>query len=420
MSIHKSKGLEFPIVFVSTCGKGFNRREYSENVIFDRELGFGPDYIDALEGLKLTTAVKKSIKIKKEIEDLAEEMRVLYVALTRAREKLVITGYVKTPEKAFEKWHLKGMRKKGKISPGKVILANGYMDWIMPVIISDDIKDDLDNGKHHIMHSPKKDGQYYKIDVFDPIEIRKCLDYRQPLLRRTEIQKAALDYNTVKDRFEWEYPYAHEGIFHKKVSVTELKKLHDVQPGERDIFHKEFIPRPEFMYEGSLDAAGRGTMLHNIIAAVNHKRVFEPGYIRGLCNKIGFREEQIDDNVEMILDFFKSNLGKRMIAADSESEKPFLFPILTKELYPGSPLLPEENHTTLVQGVIDCMFYESDGIVIVDYKSDHVIEGNENVHAKKYSMQLELYAKAVSNLTGMSVKEKYIYFLQTRCSVRLI
>ena len=419
MSIHKSKGLEFPVVFISTCGKGFNRREYSENVIFDRELGFGPDYIDAREGLKLTTAVKKSIKIKKEIEDLAEEMRVLYVALTRAREKLVITGYVKTPVKSFEKWHLKGIRKEGKISPGKVILANGYMDWIMPVIISDDIKDDLENGKYHIMHNPKKDGPYYKIDVFDPIKIKECLDYRQTLIRKPVIQKDALDYITVKDRFEWEYPYAHEGIFHKKVSVTELKKLHDVQPGERDIFHKEFIPRPEFMNEGRLDAAGRGTMLHNIIAAVNQKRVFEPDYVRGLCKKSGCIEEQIEDSVAMILDFFKSNLGKRIIAADSESEKPFLFPVLTKELYPDSLLLPEENHTTLVQGVIDCMFYENDGIVIVDYKSDHVIEGNEQVHAKKYSLQLEMYAKAVSNLTGVNVKEKYIYFLQTRCSVRV-
>lgn len=419
MSIHKSKGLEFPVVFVSSCGKGFNKQELSENIVFDRELGFGPDYIDAKAGVKLTTAIKKSIKIKKEKEDLAEEMRVLYVALTRAREKLVITGYVKNPDNAFENWYIKGLSKNGRLSTGKVLMASSYMDWIMPTLINEDIKLKLESGELQIINPIDSEDTFYKIDVFYPDKINQFLNLDLKYPGTIEKSQISIDYNTIKERFGWEYPFIHEGIYHKKISVTELKKLQGVQPGERDIFKKDFIPRPEFLNDEKQDAAGRGTMLHNIIAAVNHKRVFEPGYITELCLKAGCPEELKNEYADMILNFFKSELGSRVLFHEGESEKPFLFTVPTKEIYPESTALIDNEHTTIIQGVIDNIIYENDGVVIIDFKSDNVISGNEDIHAQKYKLQLDLYGRAVEKLTGKPVKGKYIYFFKSSVYVQL-
>ncbi|MDX1358899.1 MAG: 3'-5' exonuclease, partial [Clostridia bacterium] len=420
MSIHKSKGLEFPVVILSGCGKRFNKTDLREKLIIDKEYGFGPDYINAEEGYKLTTAMKKGIAIKKDIEGMAEEMRVLYVALTRAREKLVITSMVDNLETSINKWQLRSRTRNGKIDPGKVMLASGFIDWIMPSVINNRNAYVLMEGLCNPQAEQDSGNPHFKIDIIEPLEVRKCMDSRGNSDIVTD-EDIGLAYEDIKTRFEWEYPYADEGIFHKKVSVTEIKKLRDVQKGEKDIFGSSFVPVPDFMNEkaGSY-AAERGTMLHNAIAAVDPALALNTGYISSLFEKLGLEGDALAIYTELITDFFKSGLGRRMLkSVKIESEKPFLIPMPTKKLYPGHPGLPKGEHSTLVQGVIDCMFYESDGIVIIDYKSDNVIEGNEKVHAGRYAVQLNLYAEAVEKLTGIKVKEKYIYFLKNRCSVLL-
>ncbi len=420
MSIHKSKGLEFPVVILSGCGKSFNKMDMTKILIFDKEYGFGPDYINSTEGYKLITAMKKGIKIKKDIEGLAEEMRVLYVALTRAREKLIITGYVRNIETSLKKWQLRGRRKDGKIDAGKVMLASGFLDWIMSVAIKHRNSNKILTKNNENTDQLESGGPDFNVEIIPPDEIRMCMNLKKTT-GTPDMQELGLDYDQIKSRFGWEYPYMAESLFHKKVSVTEIKKLREKQSGEKDIFGTVFVPRPDFMEdEGKSDAAERGTILHNVIAAVDVKRAFEPGYINNLFKTIGTPEEEINGYSEIITDFYRSNLGKRISsAAHVESEKPFLLPVPTRYLYPDNPILPDENHTTLVQGVIDCLFYENDGIVIVDYKSDNVEPGNEITHAKRYSLQLELYTRAIEALTGLTVKEKYIYFLKTRCEVRL-
>ncbi|MBN2558499.1 MAG: helicase-exonuclease AddAB subunit AddA, partial [Clostridia bacterium] len=136
LSIHKCKGLEFPVVILSGCGKKFNKSESRETIIYDREMGFGPNYINSEKGFWLVTAPKKSIQVKAELEGLAEEMRILYVALTRAREKLVITGYSDNFERDSVKWLLKGRTRNGRINAGKVMGASGHLEWIMTCLSS--------------------------------------------------------------------------------------------------------------------------------------------------------------------------------------------------------------------------------------------------------------------------------------------
>ncbi len=420
MSIHKSKGLEFPVVILAGCGKSFNKRESSENIIFDKTYGFGAEYINASEGYKFTTAVKKSIKIKKNIEGLAEEMRVLYVALTRAREKLVITGYVPSLNKAPDKWCLRGRRKDGRIDPGKVMLASGLLDWIMSAAVNHKNGKSIFDGKLYAGDNNDQDPVDFKISIIHPYDIFKLLD-KKKVFKIHESSKINLGYKEIKERFNWEYPYMAESIYHKKISVTEIKKLRESQNGEKDIFGTSFVTRPDFMGDKNKnDAAERGTQLHNIIAAADISRALEPGYIEELFRIVGSEKENIEPYSELIRGFFKSSLGRRMInSVKIETEKPFLYPVPTRNLYPDNKLLSDSHHSTLIQGVIDCMFYESEGIVIIDYKSDNVIPGNEKKHASKYKVQLDLYAEAVEKLTGIPVKEKYIYFLRTKAEVQL-
>lgn len=420
MSIHKSKGLEFPVVILAGCGKKFNKRESSENIIFDKSYGFGAEYINADLGFKITTAVKKSIKIKKNLEGLAEEMRVLYVGLTRAREKLVITGYVTNINKEPDRWSLRGRRKNGKIDPGKVMLSTSFLDWIMSATIYH--KNSIDTFEELINISDKPDINQvdFTVSTTHPEEIYSLIETKKNYNVAIS-PKIKLDYNEINNRFNWEYPYLAESIFHKKISVTEIKKLRESQNGEKDIFGTSFIAKPDFMGENSKnDAAERGTQLHNVIAAVDISKVMKPGYVEKLFNDIGAEEENIDEFSKLIRGFFESSIGKRMIKSQNiETEKPFLYPMLTKNIYPDNKLLIKSDHTTLIQGVIDCMFYENDGIVIIDYKSDNVIRGYEEKHALKYKVQLNLYSEAVEKLTGLKVKEKYIYFLRTKAEVLL-
>ncbi|MCK5758103.1 MAG: helicase-exonuclease AddAB subunit AddA [Clostridiales bacterium] len=420
MSIHKSKGLEFPVVILAGCGKSFNKRESSENIIFDKTYGFGAEYINASEGYKFTTAVKKSIKIKKNVEGLAEEMRVLYVALTRAREKLVITGYIPNLEKAPDKWCLRGRRKGGRIDPGKVMLASGFLDWIMSTAVNHNNGKSIFDGRLYTCDNNDQDPVAFKISIIYPNEIFTLLN-KKKVLKIRESSKIDLSYDEIKKRFNWEYPYMAESIYHKKISVTEIKKLRESQNGEKDIFGTSFITRPDFMGEKNRnDAAEQGTQLHNIIAAVDISRALEPGYIEELFRLVGSEKENIEPYSELIRGFFRSSLGIRMInSVKIEIEKPFLYPVPTRSLYPDNKLLYDSQHSTLIQGVIDCMFYESESIVIIDYKSDNVIVGNEKKHASKYKVQLDLYAEAVEKLTGIQVKEKYIYFLRTKAEVQL-
>jgi len=420
MSIHKSKGLEFPVVILAGCGKSFNKSEASENIIFDKTYGFGPEYINAADGYKFTTAVKKSIKIKKSIEGLAEEMRVLYVALTRAREKLVITGYVKNLDKASDKWSLRGRRKDGRIDPGKVMLSSGFLDWIMSSAVNHKNSNNIFEGRLHDRDNNDTDATNFNISVLEPFEILALLD-KKKLLKISKDSNINLGYEEIKSRFNWEYPFLAESTFHKKISVTEIKKLRESQNGEKDIFGTSFIAQPDFMGDkNGNDAAERGTQLHNVIAAADISRALEPGYIEELFTLVGSEKENIESYSELIRGFFKSSLGIRMVTAEKvETEKPFLYPVSTNNLYPDNRLLSDSGHSTLIQGVIDCMFFEQDGIVIIDYKSDNVIPGNEEVHALKYKVQLDLYAEAVEKLTGIPVKEKYIYFLRTKADVQL-
>ncbi|MBN2558593.1 MAG: PD-(D/E)XK nuclease family protein, partial [Clostridia bacterium] len=233
--------------------------------------------------------------------------------------------------------------------------------------------------------------------------------------------KIGLDIEEIRRRFSWEYEHASAVSIPNKISVTELKKLRDRESASNDIFNLEFMERPEFMNaKTGPDAAERGTLLHNVLAAVDPFRAGDLPYLKALLEKAGAKTEDMEWFAGIIGKFYSGDLGQRVVASSNAvTEKAFICPVPTKEIYPESAETLPPGHVTLIQGVIDCMFFEEGNAVIIDYKSDKVEPGSEELHARKYALQLGLYSRAIEHLTGIGVKERYIYFLRTGKYIRI-
>jgi len=410
MTIHKSKGLEFPIVFISNCGKLFNKREIKQSLILHRQLGFGTEYIDYKKGFKFNTSAKQIIKTKIENENLSEELRILYVAMTRAREKLYITANVNDIEKACLKWSFLGRENEQKMSFGNILNGNSYLDWIMSALVSHK------NGKIISEYSGIIRNSHVDFESDFSISFLSGDMIKERYIKINEQSEVAkpiynISIEEVNKRFNWEYKYQNEVNLYRKISVTELKKLKEIELSENlnDIFEKQLIEKPEFIdKKGLIDRAKRGTRIHNLFAYLDFKQVNNEGYIRK-CMK----DMELDMEDETIVKrFFIDDIGKRLLnSKEVYRELSFMLPIRTNELFSDTNLKISDEHKTLVQGVIDCMFIENGQVVIIDYKTDYVKEGEESKKAIEYKVQLNTYAKAVEVLLNKKVKEKIIYLL---------
>ena len=420
MSIHKSKGLEFPVVILAGTGTGFNRNDKKEPLLWNRKLGFGPDYINYDEGFKISTAAKKSLQIHGIDEETREELRILYVALTRAREKLIITGITKNPGSDARKWILTGMTENGTIDPGKVLGAGSHLDWIMSALVEQSggasIHEmaEVESGVH-----PGNEDSGFDIEFVPSDEIAVVKDITAKTTGNGDDSCLISSEELIK-RFEWRYPHEGERGIHRKISVTELKKSRDAEEG-KSIFGYQMNKRPAFLEgESEPGAARRGTLLHNVLAAIDYELVEQNGYIEDLLARAGAAEDSIESYKAQIKGFIDSSLGIRVRnSSNAVSEKAFLYPIKATRVYPEKEGLIDPEYTIMLQGIIDCLFFEEGNIIIIDYKSDNVIPGNEEEHALMYKLQLDLYSEAAEGLTGLGVSERYIYFLKTGKYVRM-
>ncbi|MBN2851685.1 MAG: helicase-exonuclease AddAB subunit AddA [Clostridia bacterium] len=411
ISIHKSKGLEYPVVFVSNCSKQFNNQDSRESVLFHRDLGFGPEYVSTDESYRFSPVTKRIIAQKIKNENISEELRILYVALTRAREKLYITGQSKDIEKSCSKWSFLG-RGVNKISSSSILNCQCYLDWIMAALSSHEkgnvINENAGMTREHLtkepldftIHFQNADEIISSFSTTDALEFKKGLSC---LINQQEVEK----------RFNWRYPFENEINLYRKISVTEMKKLKerslDSESGE--LINDTLIEKPDFM-EGysTIDRALRGTMVHNLMAYIDFKKVFEQGYLEKCIDGMGLEE----DVIPLIQSLFKDEIGQRMMKAEIlYREKSFMLPMKTVDIYGELKGLISEDHQTMIQGVIDCMFIEDDQVVIIDYKTDYVKPGQEQEKADVYQVQLDLYAKAVEEILQKKVKQKVIFLLHT-------
>ena len=406
MSIHKSKGLEFPVVFVAGLGKNFNTQDLKGSVLLHSEWGAGLDLIDLKRRTKTPTFLKKMIRERTVLENLAEEMRVLYVALTRAKEKLIMTGAAEFTEDGALKMENSIIRPEG---------AKKYLDWILPCIISEDTGEVKSDAPVDIRTAGAEELRPAETEI-------RGEELAEDVFRHWDASKTELPEfrKRLDDQLDYSYPFENEGKMKLKFTVSELKKRAVLaeEAGEEMYEEPEVIPLlPAFMKEEeALTGTSRGSAYHKLMELLDFRE--EYGAADGedkLAGAVGYFRETGRLTEEMaacirsrdILRFLTCRSGRRMSVAARAGrlyrEQPFVMAVDAREIYPED----RSGEKILVQGIIDVYFEEADGLTVLDYKTDRVKTADEL--KEKYHAQLDYYAEALEKLTGKPVKEKIIY-----------
>ena len=401
MSIHKSKGLEFPVVFLCNSAKRINLQDLNGDILLHDDIGIGPEYINYERKIEYSTAAKNAIKIRLKEENISEEMRILYVALTRAREKLFVIGARSKEEKELDKKkELLEVYSSQKINPILLKKYITYLDWFELVKLNYEINNEkkIDDFSLEIHNSNK-----FKVEN---IEEEKNIELNF---------KKYDNYDEIIEKLNWKYDKEFESTLPIKTAVSTVKKM-KVEEAEnfealfnKDLGLSEFVP--EFLSEEKVSGAKRGTITHLVLQKIDLKKEYTEvelkAFIEYLKSKNFLSEEDAKlVNVSQILSFLNSNFGKEIRnAIEINKEKPFCLKIKAKEI-----LEEAKDEEILIQGIIDLYFINEVGeIILVDYKTDFV--NNESELVNKYKVQLELYKRALEEAIGKKVKNVYIYSL---------
>ena len=415
MSIHKSKGLEFPVVFVAGLGKAFNRQDARSTIAIHQNYGVGCDVVDPLLRTKAPTILKKAIQQILLTESLGEELRVLYVAVTRAKEKLYLSGSLKKMEDTIAKWS--GGAGKKQLSYLEIKNAASMLEWILrSVLYEEGIQSEIPICKYSVddLYREKLDEENHGDAIWQ--------QFKDHLFEKEEGYAAFLAWMTQESAKI--YPYEGRLEIQGKCSVSEIKRQSQIQEQKEEPENQGIVlikePEdtatvPKFL-EAKEEKSGtvKGTAMHHVMqwldfTASDTVRQVEAQLLE-LQKKKQISEEEISLlNIPAIVHFFRTDIGKR--AADAARrgqlyrEKQFVIGV------PASDIRPQwdKEEMVLVQGIIDAWFYEGDQIVLLDYKTDRVLKGQEQKLKERYQAQLDYYAKALKQTTGHEVKEKIIY-----------
>lgn len=385
MSIHKSKGLEFPIVFLSGAGKQFNMQDLNEQILLDQDMGFGPKYINFERKIEYNTIAKEAIKIKSKTELLSEEMRLLYVALTRAKEKIIITGVEKDLQKTLENKQKELDMYDGaqKIPLNLVKKSKTYLDWLEYVYLFNKEKNIIEFNKIVLENEKTKEQNDNKKEK--KTDVIKDISKEQ----KEEVNK----------KLTWKYKYIESTKIEGKTSVSAIAK-----DSEKNI---QIVEKPKFMQNiETLNKAEIGTLMHLILQKLDFRENYNEKTLNDLIQKLIYlnivteKQSQYIDK-KRILEFTKTELFKEIQNA--------------KEIYKEQPFhssVIDENtkEKILIQGIIDLYYInQNNEIVLVDYKTDYVEKNNEQELIEKYKTQLAIYKKAIEEALNKNVEKVYIY-----------
>jgi len=438
MSIHKSKGLEFPVVFVSCLGKKFNLQDLSGDVLLDRDLGLGPMWVDPVKRFKYPTLAKLVIRDKLKEEMLAEEARILYVAMTRARDALILVGSAKDLDRKARKWG-KVVTQQGWELPAAVLLQPQCpWDWLGPCLLRHRASQKLREVagcEEKAWDVTENDPSPWRLYLWDSGKIqavarKEGLDYRAELTRVRELLpvESGAENSEVVSRLNWQYSYAALADIPGKLSVTEIKNRYQLLAGEQDMSQqfftrRRFAQRPQFLQNQGLSAGEKGTALHLVMRYLNFAHADTVAEVETQIAEMVGREfitplQAGAVKAEEIVRFIHSPLGGRISQGeDLQREVPFMLALPVGELYPEAADIAEE--IIIVQGTIDCLFKEGEEYVLVDYKTDLVPNGDLAVLQERYKVQMELYARAVRTILALPVKEKLLYSFYLQESISL-
>ena len=393
MSIHKSKGLEFPVAIISRTDKKFNQKDLNESILLHQDIGFGMQYINYDRKIEYTTATKEAIKIKTKEESIAEEMRILYVALTRAKEKLIITGVENDFTKSIEqKKELLEIYEKENYKINHLVLKKylSYLEWIELVYLNhQDIENQITLNK-----IAKKD-------------VLKAEENQEEQEKRNIELPEKIDYEKINEILNWQYKYKEMTNIQSKMSVTKIKELKNNDTQKQQ--HIEI--KPKFMLDKTkVSSAERGTITHLILQKLDFTKEYSKEelaqFVNNLCTKNIITQIQKDSiNIEKIYQIINTQFIKNLKnAKEIKKETPFYTYINTKEIYNT-----QNSENILVQGIIDLYYINQENeVILVDYKTDYV-EGSGEELIDKYKVQLEIYKKALEESLKEKVKHVYIY-----------
>ena len=431
MSIHKSKGLEFPIVICSGMGKNFNTQDFKKNILYHHSLGYGPQLVDFERRISFPSIAKEALKNKINIENLSEEMRVLYVAFTRPKEKLIITGSTKKIDESIKKWS-SNLDGSSTISQYTILKGKNFLDWIMPTVLKhkdlEDIREAININvplvEEHV--SKWKANLWYKEDIIlDSKEDEEKNDINEILSSLNINESSSGHYDEIKEKLNFEYPYKFSVSKPASISVTEIKKIQNTYEEDfsQNLFNKNVIlKKPLFIQESEdkITGAEKGTIVHLIMQVLDLSKVNNVNEIKEqisgfISNGIITEKQSSVLNPYKINAFFKSNIGKRMLSADFlKREQAIYTQIKMKDVYLHEDILKNnntiyDNETLMLRGIVDAYFEENGEIVLLDYKTDFINNENKEIVINRYKKQLDLYSEALEKLTGKKVKEKCIY-----------
>jgi len=442
MSIHKSKGLEFPIVFIGCLGKMFNLQELRGDILLDKELGLGPVWVDPTQRLKYPTLAKLVVREKLKEEILAEEIRILYVAMTRAREALIMVGSVKGLTKQVKKWSTVLSQQGWELPAVLLTRARCPWDWLGPCLL-----------RHRESSLLRKAAgcpeQGWEVTANDPALWRIYQDNSSNI--QAEESKDVYDYQSelacvrallpvevacrddvwqkfIDNRLSWSYPDQGLADIPAKLSVTEIKNRYQFLAGEQQqsqsLFpFRQFAKRPRFLQQQGLSASEKGSALHFVMRHLNLEEAATVAMVQAQIRRMVDRQiltplQAESIKVQEIVKLLRSPLGERIKEGkDLRREVPFTLALSAKELYPEVGGI--EGEKIILQGTIDCLFMEDGAYVLVDYKTDVVAAGAEDLLRERYKIQMDIYARAVNTIYQRPVKEKILYSFSLQLPVLL-
>lgn len=416
MSIHKSKGLEFPVVFLCNSHKKFNMQDLNDNILLHQDIGFGPTIMDTTRKIKYSSIAKDAIKLKMKQETLSEEQRILYVALTRAKEKLYITGrskdftkYVQDKNKVLEMYESENIKLDAKLMKK----ANSYLEWLMYVYLFNQGRTITLKGESYKLSdiitlnvSNKKDllKALAKEEVVEQIDLKEKIEQ---ILKNKSDEENKKSEQALKELLEWKYDYIVDTTLPTKSSVTKIKqekiKLEEMLKGiesEEVEYKKSYTPK--FMQEDKkISSAEKGTLVHLCIQRLDERKDYElkdiQNMILNLVEKEIITQNEADAiDVNLIYQYTKSQLFEELRKAkEVHKEQPFYINIPAKDVVSEAE---NSKNNILVQGIIDLYYIDkNDNLVLIDFKTDY-ISNEPNAKEKildKYKVQLEIYKTAL-------------------------
>lgn len=456
MSIHKSKGLEFPVAFLSGIGKNFNLMDTKTPLIIHSDYYIGAKYIDTDKRCGNDTFARKAFASLMVTESIAEELRILYVALTRAKEKLIMTGVTPDITALVKKYEALAEHEEQKLSYAVVHTAKNYLDMIVMAFMRNatfheamkHVRKRMDAKTGNIL-SAEYEGRVViqKPDIrlrvflynFYDLAVQHVQSGMEKQMNRgdklEELSRAPMQTRQqIEERLTWEYANASFTMQKSKLTVTEIKRMYEVdyEPSdviERPRIHREeyVVPQPRFVSGiQPMDAAAKGTWVHKLMEMFPNAEVTTKEQVEKTLEdmwKTGRLPEETRSFIttDKVYAFVVSKLGKRMHEAAKQGnlfkEKQFVVGVPAERLLRSDLKIQngvngdftEDNTPIVVQGIIDAYFREGDKIILLDYKTDKIKEGQEQVLVKRYTTQLQYYKETLQQLTGLSVAESYIY-----------